>query len=348
MKYSKKICLFFIALMMVCSFSFAQKKVIKIASVAPARSPWDIEQKKLAQELAKATNGELTMQFYDVNALGGENGVIQKMRLVRPGQRSPLDGAVLTSIGVYELAPKSNVLTLSVPFLFRNQNELTQILDAYYPDINNAIEEKGFKLLGWYNVGWAHFFTKKEVRTPKELKSIKLSVGGITSPALGRAFQYAGYTTEDVPNDKIMQSVKSANGIQGLYTIPMYSYAAQYYKSLTYAIGTPLCPVMAGFIISKATWDSIPDKYKDVFASIIKSAEKKFIDVQQANDESNLVAMEKDGLTRVVLTDEEVALWEKELTADAQKMATIPGESVINFDFFSKIEADLKKIRKEK
>ena len=155
----------------------------KIASVAPARSAWENEQKVLASEWNKATNGMISVQFYNMTALGGESGVVQKMRSVRPGQSSPIDGAIFTNLGAYELAPDSNVLTLCIPFLFRSQDEVDIVLEKMSGEINNAIQKQGFVLLGWFNVGWANFYTKTEVRTPEQLK-LKIEVGGITSPAL--------------------------------------------------------------------------------------------------------------------------------------------------------------------
>ncbi|NLM01477.1 MAG: TRAP transporter substrate-binding protein DctP [Treponema sp.] len=333
-------------LVLAASLSYAQQRVtIKIASVAPSRSPWEIEQKNLALEFSKITGGKVNLQFFDVNALGGENGVIQKMRSVRPGQKSPIDGAVLTSIGIYELAPKSNSLTLSVPFLFRNQDELTYILNNYSDEMRDAIREQGFELLGWFSVGWANFLTKEEVRTPEKIKALRMSVGGFTSPELGRAFQKVGYTTEDLPNEKIMASIKSANGVKGLYTIPMYAYATQYFKSLPYIIVEPLCPVMTAFVISKKAWDTIPDEYKPALISAVKKAESKFIGVQQKNDSEFLDKIEKEGGTLVRLTPAEMKLWEETLTEDAKKLAEDKDIKVINVDFLQRVDADLRKFR---
>lgn len=327
------------------AFCFAQPVTIKIASVAPSRSPWEVEQKNLALEWSKITNGNVRLQFYDVNALGGENGVIQKMRSVRPGQRSPIDGAILTSIGMYELAPESNVLTMSVPFLFRDQDEITYVLNETADEINKAVEDQGFVLLGWLNVGMAHFLTKEEVRMPNHLKSIKLSVGGFTSPELGRAFQKAGYTTEDVPNEKIMSSIKSPNGVQGLYTIPMYAFATQYYKSLPYVVAQPLCPVMATFVISQKSWEKIPEQYRDALMKTVEVAEQKLIAVQQKNDSDYLKKMEENGATLVYLTKDELTAWETTLTTDAEKMAADSDVKVINYEFYKRIENDLNKFR---
>ena len=337
----------FVVLMCLLAFSslYAQKFNLKIGSVAPDNSPWAIEQKKIAQEWAKATNGTINVNFMTAIALGGEAGVIQKMRVARPGQKAPLDGGIFTNIGIYELAPETNILTLCVPFMFRDQEELSLVLKESQDEINAAIEEQGFVLLGWFNVGWAYFFTKEEVRNPTQLKNVSLSVGGITSPELGRAFQHAGYKTDDVSNEKILSSLKSNNGCGGLYTIPMYAYAAQYSKHASYVLGMPICPVMSGFVINKNVWASIPDNYKEVIMANIREAEKKFIEIQQENDNNYLSKIQAEGGTIVQLTQAEKDVFQADLYNDAIKMGESKETTVINYDFFKRIDAILQKHR---
>lgn len=344
MTLKKLVCILFV-IVNLCSI-FAQKKMtIKIASVAPARSAWENEQKVLASEWNKATNGMISVQFYNMTALGGENGVVQKMRSVRPGQSSPIDGAIFTNLGAYELAPDSNVLTLCIPFLFRSQDEVDIVLEKMSGEINNAMQKQGFVLLGWFNVGWANFYTKTEVRTPDQLKNSKLSVGGITSPALGRAFQLAGYNTEDVPNEKIIQSMKAVNGIKGLYTIPMYAYAAQYYKHLPYVINTAICPIMATFVISEKTWEQISTEYKPALLAAVKNTESKFVGVQQETDKEYLDLMAKDGLNLVNLSPSELSVFENSLNSDALAMSKTTDVTAINYEFFLRINAILQDYR---
>ena len=337
----------FVVLMCLLAFSslYAQKFNLKFGSVAPDNSPWAIEQKKIAQEWAKATNGTINVNFMTATALGGEAGVIQKMRVARPGQKAPLDGGIFTNIGIYELAPETNILTLCVPFMFRDQEELSLVLKESQDEINAAIEEQGFVLLGWFNVGWAYFFTKEEVRNPTQLKNVSLSVGGITSPELGRAFQHAGYKTDDVSNEKILSSLKSNNGCGGLYTIPMYAYAAQYTKHAKYVLGMPICPVMSGFVINKNVWASIPDNYKELIMANIREAEKKFIEIQQENDNNYLTKIQAEGGTIVQLTQAEKDVFQADLYNDAIKMGESKETTVINYDFFKRIDAILQKHR---
>ncbi len=332
----KKQLLVLCILLLLSATAWSQKITVKIASVAPARSPWDIEQKAMAAEWLEITNGEVELKFYNATSMGGESGVIKRMKSLRPGQKSPIDGAIFTNIGLYELTPDSHALTLCVPFVFRNQTELTYVLDTLNPEIETAVEEAGFQMLGWFNVGWANFFSKEEIRTPDELKELKLGFSGISSPGLMNAFKIAGFNMVDIAPEKTMQSIRSSNGIKVVYSIPMFAYAAQYYTGLPYVVDIPLNPIMSAFVISNETWDSIPDEYKDELQASIRRAESKFISVQQEADREYLQKMEDEGNTLIKLSDSEFDLWEKTLRGDAEKMANSP-DTVIDGDFYNKI-----------
>ena len=250
MKVTKKIA----AVLLAASLAGAAsaKTIIKVASVAPARSSWDVDQRTISADWARITGGEVELQFMNSDSMGGEGGVIKKLNSVRPGQKPPIGGAVFTSLGVDSFCPESHVMTLCVPLMFKNQAEVNAVLEKFTPEMQKPLEAKGYTVLGFFNIGWCCFFTKNPVHVPADLKKQRLTVGGNTSPLLANAFKAAGYLTMDVPADKLLQSMKTPGGVEGVFTIPMYGYAAQYYKTLTNILNVPLCPVMVTFIISKA------------------------------------------------------------------------------------------------
>jgi TRAP-type C4-dicarboxylate transport system substrate-binding protein len=328
-----------------CSaFVFSQKITLKIASVAPSRSPWDIEQKKLAQEWATITNGNVTIQFYDTMALGGEEDVIQKLRAVRPGQKPPLDGAVFTNVGLYMIAPESSVFTLCAPFLFRNQEEVNYILEKKADMLEKAVKDSGYVLLGWFSVGWIHFMTKEEARTPEKLKTLRLALGGIASNDISTTFKLAGFKTENITTDKLTQSIKSPGGVQGVYTIPMYGYATKFYESLPYVLNVPICPILSAFIVSEKVWAQIPESYKPALLAAVQKAEQVFDGVQKESDKSNLQLMEQNGAKLVTPTAQEFAHWEEVFNNDIKKVAE-SNKSVINSLLLEEIKVELNKYR---
>lgn len=335
------ICLFCIA-----TCAFAQKVTLKVASIAPGRSQWDVDQRMMAQEILKATDGNVTLRFYDISTLGGEKSVIQKMRAVRPGQKAALDGAIFTSLGISELSPKSDIITLCIPFLFENDEEVSLVLKEF-PSMHEALEDEGYEVLGWFSVGWAKFFTKEIAKTPSALKSLRMSVGALDSPAVGELFQMAGFNTFDIPKEKLLQSTKSSDGIQGMYSVPMYAYAAQYSKSLKYVLDVPICPVMAAFVVSKKSWEQVPAKYQKVIKDIAKRYEDKFVQVEAEMDKEYTEKMKKDGNVIVTLTSAEQKVWQDTFAKDVERIANSKSK-IINYDFYQQIQKLLAEHRAKK
>jgi TRAP-type transport system periplasmic protein len=317
-------------------------KTLKIATIAPARSVWDVEERMLAQDWAKCTNGEVQIQFMGTNAMGGETGVIQKLNSVRPGQKAPIDGAIFTNLGVASIAPETHFLTLAVPFMFRSQEEVDFVLESLQPRFEKAISAKGYVLVGWFNVGWAYFYTKKPVHTPADLKTQKLSVAGVGLPQLSDAFKAAGFHTEDVPPDKLLQSMKTPGGVEGFYTIPMYAYAGQYYKSLKYILDAPICPVMAALVISEKSWNEIPREYKAAMTEAAKKAEKNFAEAQRTSDSEYISRCVEGGCTLVKLTPAERKVMEDTLISDAAAMIKT---GLFDQSLYSDVQTILQKLR---
>lgn len=321
---------------------FAQ--TLKIASIAPARSVWDIEANKLAQNWYTLTNGKVQMKLMNATAMGGEIGVIHKLNAVRPGQKAPIDGAVFTNIGIADLVPEVHIMTLCAPFLFRDQGEVDVVYETIKPLIQSELSKKGYVFLGTFSVGWAYFYTKKPVHTPTDLKTQKLSVAGLGLSTLSDSFKEAGFNTIDIAPDKLLQSVKTPGGAEGFYTIPLYAYAGQYYKSLPYILNAPICPVIATFIISKAVWDSFSEAERKVLSDAVRVAEENFVKEQQNTDAEYLNLCVQGGCTLVTLTPEEYRVMEETLSNDAYAMAKT---GLMDVGLYTKIKEALKKHRGE-
>ena len=107
----------------------------------------------------------------------------------------------------------------------------------------------------------------------------------------------------------------------------------------------PICPVMGGFVINKNVWASIPDNYKEVIMANIREAEKKFIEIQQENDNTYLAKIESEGGKIIQLTQAEKDVFQEDLYNDAVKMGESKETTVINYDFFKRIDSILQKHR---
>ncbi len=328
-----------------CAAIFAQKRIdLKIASVAPARTPWDIELKKMAQEWNKITGGLVSVKFFDATALGGDKAVLQKMKSARPGQRPQIDGAVLNTVGLNELAPKAQIFTLAIPFLIQNQKELDVVLEKYGSHFEDEIQKSGCKLLTWSNAGWLSFYTKDSYSSLGELKKIKLVCANETKD-MTDVLKLCSFNVEGVPSAKFTQSLKGPAGARGFTAVHLLTHALGLHKDVSYILDARLCPVMAGFVMSEESWKLIPDKYKPEMLAALEKTRKNLNDALDKMDQEYLDKMLAAGLKKIQLSDKEKLEWAKEFQNDAHTVyKALP--HVINMDIYVKILNLLEPYRK--
>jgi TRAP-type C4-dicarboxylate transport system substrate-binding protein len=141
----------------------AETTTLKIATLAPAESPWGQIFKVWKRGVEERSNGTLELQFYWSGQQGDEAAVIGK---IRTGQ---IDGATVTAVGLSQI--HRNVLVLQLPGLFREWAKLDAARASMRPQFDAEFEKQGFRVLGWGDVGRAHTMTKGfMLRTPKDLK----------------------------------------------------------------------------------------------------------------------------------------------------------------------------------
>src|SRR2546421_2181948 len=73
---------------------------IKLGTLAPKGSTWDILIKEMAQKWSEVSGGKVKLRTYPGGVLGNEGDMVRKMRI---GQ---LSAAALTAIGLHDITPE--------------------------------------------------------------------------------------------------------------------------------------------------------------------------------------------------------------------------------------------------
>ncbi len=340
----KKLFFAFFLLVMVSGIFAQQKIVLKIANSAPARTPWDIELKKLAQEWNKITNGLVSVRFMDMTVLGGEKAGVVKMKPSRPGQRPQIDGAILTPVGLNELAPNAKIFTLSLPFLIQSQEELDLVLSKYGYAFESEIQKNGCQLITWSNVGWLSFYTKDSYSSLDELKKIKMLCSNDTKDFTD-VLKISGFNVLPVAPSKYTQELKASTGARSFTSVSILTYTLRLYKDVSYLLDARLCPVMAGFVMADESWALIPEQYKPAMLEAMNKTTKKLNAALENMEKEYIKQMQQDGLKIISLSPQQRKEWTKEFHADMQKVQkTIP--SLINSEIYEKITKQLEAFRK--
>ncbi len=121
-----------------------------------------------AAAVDKKSGSKLQLKFFYNGQQGDEGGMVGKMK---SGQ---LDGAAITAVGLSKIYKP--VLALQLPGTLTSWDTLKSAQGSLNGEFEKGINDAGFALMGWGNVGMAHFFTKGKdniVKTPDALKSTK-------------------------------------------------------------------------------------------------------------------------------------------------------------------------------
>jgi TRAP-type C4-dicarboxylate transport system substrate-binding protein len=305
--------------------------VIKLASMVPENTEWGQALNKLSAEWSRITRGEVQLQVYANGTQGSEDAVLQKLNM------NTIQAAVLTSFGLNKIAP--DILTLSCPFLIRNDAELTEVLRIVKRDFETQINSQNYFSLALVRGGWVKFFSREPVLVPADLK--KQKVGSLPSePELAQAFRTMGYQVVMVDQNRTLIALR-AGSIDAVYQSPIASAGFQFFGVAKNMASINIAPFMGGIVLNKHAWESIPDQYK---SELIRVTQRIGTEI-----ESSLLKLENDairqmknyGLTETQISPRQQQEWYDDM---ARVLPSLLG-STFNRAMYNKIDGILKNYR---
>src|SRR5687768_10414076 len=144
----------------------AQTVNVKLGTVAPDGSAWHMLLKEMGQQWGDISGGKVKVKIFPGGIQGNEGDVIRKMRI---GQ---LQAAAVSSVGLRDI--DSGLQALGVPGMIESDDELAYVYQKIAPVLEKRLKDKGFTVLSWGDTGWARLFMKREARTPKDVKGLKV------------------------------------------------------------------------------------------------------------------------------------------------------------------------------
>ena len=123
---------------------------------------------EITNRIKEKSGGKLNVEIFWEGALGGERAAME---------------AALNKSAEMGLSSSSNFSALvkdwtaiDLPFLVTGYDGLASFLNSdALKELESAAESKGFKIVGYIPEGFRHIFTtKKEIKTPADLKGVKL------------------------------------------------------------------------------------------------------------------------------------------------------------------------------
>jgi TRAP-type C4-dicarboxylate transport system substrate-binding protein len=290
---------------------------IKIATIAPDRSPYVNALREMADAWRKRTNGRVTATVFP----GGDNTESGMLRDMQPAFNR-LHGAQLSAITLGALDDAFNVFGL--PMFFESYAEADRALEKLRPELERRLEAKGYQALNFAYVGWIHVFSKEPIKTVDDLKRQKLytSTG---DDRMVKWYSANGFRAVPLDTTSMITSLKT-DMIQALPSPPLYAQLLTWYKSAPYMLDIGMAPLIGSTVISRARWSKIsPDDQAIVAEEAVKAGDRLRREVPRLDKEA-IEAMKKTGLT---VTTANVAEWRKtaeQLGEAMRKAGLVPGD----------------------
>jgi tripartite ATP-independent transporter DctP family solute receptor len=236
--------------------------VLKASDVHPAGYPNVVAIENLGKKLEASSAGRYKLQMFPGGVLGSEKEVVEQTQI----------GAIQIariSLGILgPVVPDVNVFNM--PFVFRDEAHMRAVIDGPVgKEILDKITNSPARLvaLGWMDSGSRSLYTKKEIKTPADLKGLKIRVMG--NPLFVDTMNAMGGNGITMGHNDTYSALQTGvvdgaeNNPPTLFTANHYSTGVKFYTQTTHLIIPEI------FVMSKVAWDKMS---RDDQANMMKFA----------------------------------------------------------------------------
>jgi TRAP-type transport system periplasmic protein len=278
--------------------SEGEKLELKYAEVNPEGHPMTEAAEKFAEIVNEKSDGRITINVYPAGQLGNETENIEGL------QMGSIDfmranANVLASFGL----EKMNVLSL--PFLFRDREHLWNVLDSeigteLMNDINSS--DTGVKGVMYVEEGARNFFfTDKVVKTPEDMKGLKIRVQ--ENELMVDLVKALGASPTPVSYSELYSALQT--GVVEGAENPPAAYLANAFYEVANKLTLDKHIFAPNFILTASkTWDKLSEDDRALLLEAGEETEVFVKEISQKADEEALAELENNGVEIIEVEDQ--------------------------------------------
>jgi tripartite ATP-independent transporter DctP family solute receptor len=246
--------------------ALAQNMVLKAVDTHPAGYPTVVAVENMGKKLDAATKGRIKMQMFPGAVLGQEKEAVEQVQI----------GAIQIariSLGVVgPVAPEVDVFNM--PFVFRDIAHMRAVIDGPIGDeLLEKVTNSPARLvaLGWMDGGARSLYTKKMVKTPADLKGIKVRMMG--NPLFVDTMNAMGGNGISMAYGEVFSALQTGvidgaeNNPPSFFTSNHYTTGMKYYAQTNHLIIPEL------LVMSRVTWDKLSADDKALMKKVAREAQ---------------------------------------------------------------------------
>jgi TRAP-type C4-dicarboxylate transport system substrate-binding protein len=280
----------------------AQDMRLRIGTVVPSGSLWHDTLRYIAQDWQRIVGPGLKVVIHPDSQLGDE------MDMVRKARSGIIEAVGLSSVGLSRI--DNSVSCLQVPMMLESYEELDFVRERVAADLERRIEARGFKVLHWADGGWVYLFAKHPVRTPDDLRRLRLftSAGDPETERLYKelAFNVVPFSATD------LVPMLQAGKLDAFALPPLFAQTQELFKLAPSMTDVRWVPLVGGTVITVKAWERLPASKRDALLEAArKPGERLRTEIRRMGDVA-IVEMQKRGLHVVTVDPATRRLWDLE------------------------------------
>ena len=227
-----------------------------VGHAQPEGNPRYVSMEKFAADVAKKTNGHVTVEVFGNGQLGTEKEMLEQ---VVAGTVQGMRG------GQFDFSPR--LLMFTLPFLAQNRAQVTALLqsDLAKKVCAEAEAETGTVIINLCDAGgWRQFSNSKHpITKPEDLVGLKMRTNGMNT--IDKTFVALGATTTTIPYSDLYMGLKTgvADGQENPWVnvegMKFYE-VQQYFTEVNYQFHPD------PFYVNAAWWNELPQEYRDIIS----------------------------------------------------------------------------------
>jgi tripartite ATP-independent transporter DctP family solute receptor len=232
-----------------------EKIILKAGHSTNIDEPYHLGLLEMARIVSEKSAGQVEIQIYPAMQLGSEKSMIEGLLL------GTLDIAVTANGSVSNFVREMGVLDL--PFLFRSREHLYSVMDGPVgTELGNALQKKGFRLLGFYEAGVRHIMTANTpVHSMDDLAGLKIRTMPV--PAHIASFNAFGANAVAVDYGELYGGLQTglidgAEAANTNYSNKKFYEVAPYWAQLGWVM------LAADLLISEKRFNSLPPAVQQI------------------------------------------------------------------------------------
>jgi TRAP-type C4-dicarboxylate transport system substrate-binding protein len=301
------------------------KTTLKIATLAPDGSSWMKQMRAAAITIKKQSQERVVIRFYPGGVMGNDKSVLRKIRV---GQ---LQGGAITGGGLSTIYPEAQIYSL--PFQFRNLDEVDVVRQVMDPQIIDGLDNAGFISFGLSEGGFAYLLSNKPVKTTQDMKGLKIWIpqGDQINAYM---FGELDITPIPLPLTDVMTGLQTGL-IDTIASAPIGAIALQWHTRVYYLTQVPLAYLYATLVVDKKAFSKLNKEDQTLVRKVLGET---FVNLNKQNREDTktaLAALKQQGIHFITPSTQQQQAWENHANTTLTKLRK---ENIFDISLLDKMQ----------